>query len=183
MDGVAEADVEIAALRTAMQSEGVSFTDLKANSNNADVYATLYHAFDGRVITRVPFYMIDTAEGYSRLRETFSADDVKNASADPSWIGKRVWYTTPQPRPNDGGKYTCPFSAHNSEAEREAMLEKGFRSDCRKEVTFATRDEADRHVEKRHPRRRAAMERLEEREYRNRQDAIMKLLIEREAGK
>jgi len=58
------------------------------------------------------------------------------------------------------------------------MNERGFRCDCRKEVAFDTRDEADRHVEKRHPRRRAALDRLEEREYRNRQDAIMQLLIE-----
>jgi len=117
-DTMADADVELAHLRSALVSEGVTFTDLKAQNNNADTYVTLYHAFDGRTVGRIPFYMVDTAEGYSRLRETFSADDVRNANADKSWIGKRVWYTTPQPRPNANGKYRCPFSVFQTEEER-----------------------------------------------------------------
>jgi hypothetical protein len=178
VDTMVDADVEIAQLKSALASEGVAFTPLKATTNNADTYVTLYHAFDGRAVQRIPFYMVDTSEGASRLRQTFTADDVKNANVGPEWIGKRVWYTTPQPTMDVQGKFRCPYSAFNPDEEKEALLERGFRSDCRKQITFATRDEVNRHVEKRHPRRHTAMMRLEEQEYRSRQDMIMQMLLE-----
>src|SRR5690606_12873705 len=120
----------------------------------------------------------DTREGDSILRRTFSAQDVRDAGMDPSWIGKRVWYLTPQPHEGPDGKLWCPFSALQDEAAITAMMEEGFRCDCRKNVTFATRDEVDRHVEKRHPRRYKALRDQEERKYRELQDSRLAALLE-----
>jgi hypothetical protein len=158
------ASAESEALRAQVVGEGFGMTDVTAKNNNADKYVTLYHAFNGMVRSRIPFYMVDTREGTSLLFRVFTAQDIKNANADPKWIGKRVWYTTPQPTENIAGRYLCPFSANADDETKAAMNEQGFRCDCRKAVTFATRDEVDRHVEKRHQRRYRVLKEQELRE-------------------
>jgi aromatic ring-cleaving dioxygenase len=171
----ASADAE--QLRAQIVGEGFGVTDVEAKNNNADKYVTLYHAYNGKVRSRIPFYMVDTREGTSLLFRTFTADDIKNDNADPKWVGQRVWHIKPQPTEDIVGKFNCPFSADADEATKAEMNERGFRCDCRKAVTFATRDEADRHVEKRHPRRyRILKEQIEKEEQRARDDSLATVL-------
>jgi hypothetical protein len=156
------AEAEFAELASTVRGEGLGVTPVKALSNNADTMVPIYHAITGHS-HKVPYYMVDTNEGHSLLKVTFTNEDIRLNQLDPKWAGKRVWYLTEQTREKQTeGDIYCTFSVHQTDASKQEVIARGFAVDCRKNVKFATRYDMENHRKLRHPRRDAAISRYDD---------------------
>ena len=152
------AENEFETLSQSLKSEGMAASPLKAMNNNADTMVPVYHAITNYSHS-VPYYMVDTNDGASLLKRTFTNEDVRLNQLDPKWANKRVWYLTEQPTEEKIGDFFCTFSANQPKEKQEEIRTQGFQCDCRKVVTFNTRYDMENHRRLRHPRRHEALAR------------------------
>lgn len=162
----AEADAQVSELQaqprvTRLEGEdlgtlrdaGLGASPVKATTNGADNFVTLYHAYDGRVWSG-PMYMLGGPNGRLTLR--FPTND---NSIPRQHRGKQVWLTDPPPADEQYRPFLCLLSPDQPDDVKAEMRAAGFRSDCSKPNGFFTKFEADEHFRKKHPRRWEAYQR------------------------
>ena len=133
----------------ALRDAGLGASPVKATTNGADQFVTLYHAYDGRQWSG-PMYMVG-----NRLSLRFPNEN----DIPAKHRGKQVWLPTPPPREEQVRPFLCKLSAEQTDEVKADMREAGFRSDCPKPGGFFTVFEADEHFRKKHPRRWEAYQR------------------------
>ena len=119
-------------------------------TNGADVYITLYHAYDGREVS-LPSYMVE-----QRLTLRFPRND---SAIPPEYRGKQVWLAKRVKAMDDPKPFMCRLHVDQTEEIKAEMLKAGFTPTCRKGPGFRTQFEADEHFRIKHPRRWTAYER------------------------
>ena len=162
----AEADAQVADLRAqprvtrvdsedlgALRDAGLGASPVKATTNGADNFVTLYHAYDGRVWSG-PMYMLGGPNGRLTLR--FPTND---NTIPKQYRGKQVWLPDPPPAEEQYRPFLCKLSPEQPDDVKADMRAAGFRSDCSKPNGFFTQFEADEHFRKKHPRRWEAYQR------------------------
>ena len=130
---------------------GVGASPTKSN-NDADVFAVLFHAYDGRRL-QLPLYQAE-----NRLGQRFEYTDEVPAE----YHGKQVWHLKQSESDREPNEFQCRLSKLAPAEHLEEMKKAGLNPTCRKRTKnggFATQFEADEHFRVKHPRRWAAYQR------------------------